>query len=92
MIRTFRHKGLEAFFRTGTTRGIQPAHKQRLALQLFSLNNAASPQDMNVPGWRLHPLQGKLQEHWSVTVNGNWRLTFKFEDGDAILVDYQDYH
>ncbi len=92
MIRTFRHKGLEAFFRTGTVRGIQPAHRQRLARQLFALNNAATPQDMNVPGWRLHPLQGKLQDHWSVTVNGNWRLTFKFEDGDAILVDYQDYH
>ncbi|MEJ7745472.1 MAG: type II toxin-antitoxin system RelE/ParE family toxin [Luteimonas sp.] len=91
-IRTFRHKGLEACFRTGTTRGIQPAHKQRLSRQLFALNNAAGPQDMNVPGWRLHPLQGKLQEHWSVTVNGNWRLTFKFEDGDAILIDYQDYH
>ena len=92
VIRSFRHKGIEAFFKKGTTRGIQAAHKDRLSRQLFALNNAADPQDMNVPGWRLHCLQGKLQNHWSIMVNGNWRLTFTFEDGDAVLVDYQDYH
>jgi len=92
VIRTFRHKGLELFFRTGSTRGIQAAHDARLSRQLIALNNAASPQDMNVPGWRLHSLRGKLHDHWSVTVSGNWRMTFRFEDGDAILVDYLDYH
>jgi proteic killer suppression protein len=56
------------------------------------LDNANDPQDMNAPGWRLHPLDGQLANHWSVDVSGNWRLTFTFEDNDAILVDYQDYH
>ena len=60
--------------------------------QLAQLDQAASAQDMNVPGWKLHALKGELAGHWAVSVNGNWRLTFKFEDGDAILVDYQDYH
>ncbi|RNF85387.1 type II toxin-antitoxin system RelE/ParE family toxin [Montanilutibacter psychrotolerans] len=92
MIRSFRHKGIEAFFNAGTTRGIQADHKERLRRQLTALNSAAGPQDMNVPGWRLHSLQGKLKDQWSIMVNGNWRLTFKFEDGDAVLVDYQDYH
>jgi toxin HigB-1 len=56
------------------------------------LNRASGPPDMNLPGWSLHPFKGSLSEHWSVSVSGNWRLTFKFEHGDAILVDYQDYH
>ena len=60
--------------------------------QLAHLNQAQSAQDMNVPGWRLHPLSGKLKGHWAVSVSGNWRLTFRLENGDAILVDYQDYH
>ena len=92
MIRSFRHKGIEAFFRTGTTRGIQPAHRNRLRVQLLALNNASGPLDMNAPGWRLHALKGRLQDHWSINVSGNWRLTFKFEDSNAVLVDYQDYH
>lgn len=92
MIRTFRHKGIEAFFRTGTPKGINSAHAQKLTLQLTLLDSSSGPQDMNVPGWRLHELTGPLKGHWSVRVNGNWRLTFMYEDGDAILVDYQDYH
>ena len=92
MIKTFSHKGLEAFFETGKKSGIQPAHASKLARQLAQLDQAGSPADMNVPGWRLHELQGNLAGTWSVRVNGNWRMTFKFEDGDAILVDYQDYH
>lgn len=92
MIRTFRHKGLEAFFRRGTKAGIQPAHAGRLRLQLAALDNAVAPEDLNVPGWRLHPLTGKLAGHWAVTVNGNWRLVFRFVGGDAELVDYLDYH
>ncbi|WP_373700983.1 type II toxin-antitoxin system RelE/ParE family toxin [Neisseria dentiae] len=65
---------------------------QKRQLQLTALNNAVSPQDMNAPSWRLHQLSGSLKDHWSITVNGNWRLTFRFENGHAEVVDYQDYH
>jgi len=92
VIRSFRHKGVERFFRTGSKAGIQAAHAPRLARQLAALNVARQPSDMNVPGWGLHPLKGKLSNHWSVSVSGNWRLTFTFKDGDAEFVDYQDYH
>ena len=67
-------------------------HATRLRLQLEVLNRAAAARDMNAPGWRLHPLKGKLANHWSVWVDSHWRLTFAFETGDAVLVDYQDYH
>ena len=92
MIKTFLHKGLEEFFKTGTKAGIQPAHAKKLTVQLGMLDTAKSVADMGLPGWKLHPLTGSLKGHWSVTVNGNWRMTFMFENGDAILVDYQDYH
>ncbi len=92
MIKSFRHKGLEAFFFNGSKAGIQPAHAKRLRLQLAKLNAAKDHEDMRLPGWNLHPLAGNLKDHWSVWVNGNWRLSFTFDNGDAILVDYQDYH
>lgn len=92
MIKSFVHKGLEAFFRDGSKAGIQPHQANRLRLQLTMLDKAKSPQDMNAPGWRLHSLSGNLAGHYSITVNGNWRVTFRFEGEDAILVDYQDYH
>jgi len=92
MIRSFRHKGLRAFYETGNKAGIQPDHVARIARQLARLEVARTPEDMNVPGWKLHPLHGSLQGHYAVSVNGNWRITFVFEDGDAILVDYLDYH
>ena len=92
MIRSFRHKGVERFFRTGSKAGIQPKHAERLRKQLFALDNAKSPMDMNAPGWRLHPLHGDLEGHRSLSVSGNWRLVFAFEGQDAVLVDYQDYH
>jgi len=92
MIKTFRHKGLQAFFETGSKAGIQPHHAPRLSRQLLRLEESKAPEDMNLPGWRLHGLEGDLFGHYSVTVNGNWRMTFCFEDGDAVLVDYQDYH
>jgi toxin HigB-1 len=92
VIRSFRHKGIERFFKTGSKAGITAAHAPRLARQLSTLNVASEPSDMNLPGWDLHPLKGKLSSHWSVSVSGNWRLTFTFKDGDAELVDYQDYH
>ena len=92
MIKNFRHKGLQQFFATGSKGGIQPAHAPRLARQLQVLDAARSAQELDIPGWRLHPLTGELAEHWSIRVNGNWRITFTFEGEDAILVDYQDYH
>lgn len=92
MIKSFQHKGLEQFYETGSTRGIQASHVPKLRRQLARLEAASMPQDMNIPGWDLHPLKGDLKGHWSVKVNGNWRLTFMFDDGDAVLVNYQDYH
>lgn len=92
MILSFRHKGIERFFRTGSKAGIQPKHAYKLGDQLTLLNIAHGPEEMNVPGWQWHELKGNLAGHWSVSVNGNWRLTFTFEKEDAILVDYQDYH
>jgi len=92
VIRSFRHKGLDRFFRTGKTSGIQAKHAKRLRLQLGRLNHASVPGDMGVPGWRLHPLKGRLAGHWAVWVDSHWRLTFAFEDADAVLVDYQQYH
>lgn len=92
MIKSFKHKGLEAFFKTGSRKGIQPHHAARLQLLLAALDNATGPSDMNAPNWRLHELSGKLAGSWSVWVNGNWRLTFCFRGADAELVDYQEYH
>lgn len=93
MIKAFRHKGLEAFFLTGSKAGIQPHHAGRLRVMLTTLDSAKCPNDMNAPGWRLHPLKGqKFKGHFSVRVSGNWRMTFMFRGTDAELVDYLDYH
>ncbi len=92
MIKSFKHKGLEKFFRANSKAGIIPSHATKLGDQLFVLNRAAKPQDMAFGGWGLHPLHGELEGHWSVKVNGNWRMTFRIEDGHAEVVDYQDYH
>lgn len=92
VIKTFRHKGLDRFFHTGSKAGIQPMHAPRLRLQLARLDAASGPDDMNLPGWRFHSLQGNLAGHFAVTVSRNWRLTFAFEGEDAVLVDYHDYH
>lgn len=92
MISSFKHRGLEAFFLKGSKAGIQAAHAPKLGALLLRLNVASKPQDMNLPGWGLHPLKGDLRGHWSVWVSGNWRMTFRFVGVDAELVDYQDYH
>lgn len=98
MIKSFRHKGIQSFFETGSKAGIQAKHTDRLEVLLGVLSSACSPVDMNAPSWKLHKLSGKIpkgqliQDHWAVTVSGNWRLTFCFEGEHAILVDYQDYH
>ncbi|MGI4755678.1 MAG: type II toxin-antitoxin system RelE/ParE family toxin [Janthinobacterium lividum] len=92
MIKSFSHKGLQKFFKTGSKAGIAPDQAKRLRLQLGALNAATAPEDMAVFNWGFHPLKGDRAEHFAVSVNGNWRLTFKFEGENAILVDYKDYH
>lgn len=92
MIKSFRHKGLESLFFDGTKKGIQPEHAVRLGDILDRLDAAAEIGDMDYPGAVLHPLKGDLKGHWSVKVSGNWRVTFRFKDGDAYAVDYIDYH
>lgn len=92
MIKTFRHKGLEVFFRKGSKAGIQPHHAEKLRVMLTMLDSAKRLEDMNAPGWKLHPLTGNFAGHYAVTVNGNWRMTFTFDGENAELVDYLDYH
>jgi proteic killer suppression protein len=92
MIQSFRHKGLRKFFESGSAAGIQPPHAKRLRMFLAALDTAQSIDDMNVPGFRLHPLKGSGRGRWSVWVNGNWRLTFEFSEGHAYVLDYEDYH
>jgi len=92
MIRSFRHKELEAFFRTGSRAGIAARHAVRLRLQVGMLDAATGPADMDLPGWRLHPLRGERQGWWAVRVDRTWRLVFTFHGTDAIGVDYLDYH
>ena len=92
MIKSFRHTGLEKFYRTGSKAGIQPHHAAKLEEQLTALNRARGPNDMDFQGWNCHGLHGTLKNHWSVKVNGNWRVIFTFDCEDAILVDYKDYH
>lgn len=92
MIKSFQHKGLERFYRTGSKAGIQAAHEARLKRQLIRLDSATGPEDMNIPGWGFHGLKGKQAGRYSVSVNANWRMTFAFEGTDAVLLDYEDYH
>jgi proteic killer suppression protein len=92
MIKSFRHKGLRKLFETGGTSGVQASHARRFRMQLAALDTAQSVEDMDIPGFRLHPLKGQMSGRWSVTVNGNWRLTFEFKDGNAYVLDYEDYH
>jgi len=92
VIKSFRHKGLRRFFESGSAAGIQPSHAKRLRLQLVALDTAHTIDDMDVPGFRLHPLKGSRTGRWSISVNGNWRLTFEFCGGDVYILDYEDYH
>lgn len=92
MIKSFTHKGLEKFYTTGNQAGIQAIHAKKLRLILAMLNDAQSLDDINAPALRLHPLQGKKAELWAVTVQANWRVSFRFENGDVYVVDYLDYH
>ncbi len=92
MIKFFKHKGLEIFYTTGSTKGIQAMHKKRLSFILNYLDEAESIDNMNLTIFKLHKLKGAMQDLWSVTVQANWRITFKFINGNAYIVDYQDYH
>lgn len=92
MIKSWLHKGLQKFYETGSKAGIQPKHANTLSLLLFQLAGATNPKDMDTPGNYLHKLAGDLHDYFSVRVSGNWRIIFKFEGNDAILVDYLDYH
>lgn len=92
MIKSFRHKGLRRFFESGSNSGIQTKHAGRLRLQLAALDTAHAIRDMDIPGYRLHRLKGRMKGRWSVSVSGNWRLTFEFKDGNVHILDYEDYH
>lgn len=92
MIKTFKHKGLRLFFESGRTSGIQAAHIKKIRLILARLNASTKPQDMALPGLRLHPLKGELKGSWAADVSGNWRIVFSFDGQDIINVDYVDYH
>ncbi len=92
MIASFRHKGLRKFYETGSLAGIQAVHARRLQMQLAALDTAETIEDMNIPGFRLHPLKGNDKGRWSIWVSGNWRLTFEFDSGNAQILNYEDYH
>ena len=92
MIRTFRHKGLARYFTNGERRGIDGRHEGRIRRILDRLDAAARADDMNLPGFDFHPLKGALRGTFAVSVSGNWRITFRFEEGDAIDVNLEDYH
>ena len=83
MIKSFKHKGLQKFFETGSAAGIQPAHKQKIRMRLAALDTAIVLVDVDLPGFRLHPLKGKMQGLWAIDVSKNWRITFDFQDGDV---------
>ena len=92
MITSFRHKGLETFFLSGKTKGIQAVHAKRLRELLTALNVATTPHDLKRPSLRLHPLAGNLEGFYAMTVQANWRLTFSFDNQNVELLDYLDYH
>ena len=92
MIKSFRHKGLKVFFYDGDRSGLNTQHIARLGRILDRLDSSSGPEDMNLPGFKLHELKGMEKGTWSVWVSGNWRITFCFDGNDAVAVDYLDYH
>jgi len=92
MILSFKHKGLKKYYETGSTAGIQTRHAKKLRLLLAALDTAKIIDDMDLPGFSLHPLKGDRSGIWSISVSGNWRVTFKFEKGNAQIINYEDYH
>ena len=92
MIRSIRHRGLKRLFQRGDASGVSAVHRIRIENILTLLNVATKPGDLDVPGYKLHPLKGEHKGYWSVTVTANWRITFRMEDGDVFDVDFVDYH
>ncbi len=92
MIKSFKHKGLRKFFETGSKAGIQAKHERKLRMQLAAIDTATVIEDIDLPSYKLHSLKGDRSSIWSVTVNGNWRVTFEFVDGNAYIINYEDYH
>jgi proteic killer suppression protein len=92
MIRRFRHRGLKRLHEDDDSRGLNARHVEKIARVLARLDRASQPGHMDLPGWRLHPLKGDLAGFWSVTIAANWRIIFRFENGDVTDVDYLDYH
>ena len=92
MIKSFKHKGLEKFYTSGSTQGIQAKHSKKLRMQLAALHTAHYIEDLDIPGYRLHQLKGNIKGLWSITVSANWRITFEFTDGNVCIVNYEDYH
>jgi proteic killer suppression protein len=92
MIKSFKHKGLQEFFETGSLKGIQAIHAKKIRSILVALNIMKNLEPLQAPSYKLHPLKGDLKGLWSITVQANWRITFKFEDENVYIVDYQDYH
>jgi toxin HigB-1 len=92
MIRHFRHRGLKRLYESDDRREVSPQHADKIARILARLDEATRPQELNLPGFRLHPLKGDLAGYWSITVSANWRIIFRFEGGGATNVDLVDYH
>jgi proteic killer suppression protein len=92
MIKSFRHKELKKFYETGSVAGINPSHRQKIRIRLAALDTATTVEDMDLPGFRLHPLKGDKKGLWAIDVSRNWRITFEFIDGNAYIVNYEDYH
>ena len=92
MIASFKHRGLKALYDGRTARRVAPEHIQKLRDILGVIDRSQRTQDVDLPGLRLHSLKGELKGHYAVTVSGNWRVTFRFEEGDVVDVDYLDYH
>jgi proteic killer suppression protein len=92
VIKSFRHKGLKRLYETGSTAGVQASPAKRLRMQFAALDTAQTIDDLDIPGFKLHPLQGKLKGRWAISVSGNWRITFEFREGNAYILDYEDYH
>ncbi len=92
MIKSFKHRGLKALYEGRAVKRVNPEHLQRLRDVLAVLDRSRKPQDMALPGFGLHPLKGELKGHFAVRISGNWRVTFRFENEEAIEVDYTDYH
>jgi proteic killer suppression protein len=92
MIINFNHKGLQQLYETGSQKGVNPEHAKRLRIILARLGASQSPEDMNLPGLRLHSLKGNLKGFWAFNVSGNWRISFRFKNNNVVDVDYDDYH